>query len=170
MNKLLIFSHRILRTREYELIVTLILFFILLTFLALLQSHHLLLFLCGSRLALNGAFLELDLFLLLVLQLLGEGEVKQANGVRYEILFDLEIQRGVGAEGGRVVDLQNPGLKVRVKHDVETEDLEAHRVLDVIWLAATIDVRQLGLHRTDGFDNRGSDVPLHLVHVVSLLS
>jgi hypothetical protein len=69
-----------------------------------------------------------------------------------------------------VVDLQDPRLKVRVKHNVEAENLEAHWVLNVIWLAATIDVRQLWLHRTDGFDNSGTDISLDLLHVVSLLS
>ena len=76
MYELLILSHRILRAREYQLVLTLILFLILLAFLAFLQPHHLLLFLCGSGLALDGALLELDLFLLLVLELLGQGEVE----------------------------------------------------------------------------------------------
>lgn len=140
MYELLILSHLILRAREYQLVLTLILFLILLAFLAFLQPHHLLLFLCGSGLALDGALLELDLFLLLVLELLGQGEVEQADGVRDQVLLNLEIQGGVGAEGGGVVDLQDPGLKVRVEHNVETEDLEAHRVLNVVWLAAAIDV------------------------------
>jgi hypothetical protein len=34
-----------------------------------------------------------------------------------------------------VVDLEDPGFEVRVEHDVEAEELEAHRVLDIVWLA-----------------------------------
>ena len=57
-----------------------------------------------------------------------------------------------------MIDLEDPGLELLVEEDVEAEDLEAHRVLDVVRLARPVRVRQLGLHRADRLDDGLFDV------------
>jgi hypothetical protein len=40
-----------------------------------------------------------------------------------------------------VIDLEDPGFEARVKHDVEAENFETHRVLDIIGLATFVNMR-----------------------------
>ena len=77
-------------------------------------------------------------------ELLGLGllvDADEVQGVADERELDVEVERGVGAEAGRVVDLQQPGLGVPVDEDVEAEDLEADVVFIVLRLAAAEVVR-----------------------------
>ena len=67
-----------------------------------------------------------------------------------------------------MVDLEDPGFEARVQHHVEAQHLEAHRVLQVVRLATLVNVRQLGLNRADGLDDRLLDVSLHLLYIVAL--
>jgi len=52
-----------------------------------------------------------------------------------------------------VVHLEDPRLQFIVEEDVEAENLEAHRIFDVIGLATAISVRQLWLHCAHRLDN-----------------
>ena len=63
-------------------------------------------------------------------------DADKVQGVADKRELDVEVERGVGAEAGRVVDLQQPGLGVPVDEDVEAEDLEADVVVVVVRLAA----------------------------------
>ena len=57
-----------------------------------------------------------------------------------------------------MVDLQNPGLELVVKVDVEAKDLETHRVFNIVGLARSVSVRKLRLNCADCFDDCGLDV------------
>ena len=57
-----------------------------------------------------------------------------------------------------MIDFKDPGPQLIIQEDVEAEDLEAHRVLDVIRLARAVGVCKLRLHRADCLDDGGFDV------------
>ena len=52
-----------------------------------------------------------------------------------------------------MIDLQDPWFELLIEEDVEAKDLEAHRVLDIIWLAGTVSVSQLWLNSADSLDD-----------------
>ena len=69
-----------------------------------------------------------------------------------------------------MVHFEDPRFEVRIKHDVETEDLKTHRVLNIVWLAATVDVRKLWLHCADSLNYDSTDISLNLLHIMSFIS
>jgi hypothetical protein len=56
---------------------------------------------------------------------LADSCVHQHKSVLDEKALNLVVQRGIGAEAGGVVDLQEQGLQVLVEHDVESQQLKA---------------------------------------------
>ena len=100
--------------------------------------------LCLSR---EYPFLELHFLRVDVGVLALHGQVEDPERVLHQLLFDLEIEGGLGGEAGSVVDLDEPGLEVGVEHDVEPENLKAELVLDVFGLAGAVDVPHTGLTR-----------------------
>ena len=44
-----------------------------------------------------------------------------------------------------MIDLNKPGLGILVNEHVETENLEAHRIFEIIWLRCLVSMRQLRL-------------------------
>jgi len=107
----------------------------------LLGSHFLSFLRSYLSLALDGPALEFEGFLLFVLHFLEVTQVEQLDHVSDQILLHLEIKWRISAEGGRMVDLDDPGLELLVKEDIEAEDLEAHGVFHVVWLARPVGVR-----------------------------
>jgi len=62
-------------------------------------------------------------------------QIHQNKRISEQILLDLQIKRSVSCKAGSVVDFQNDGPQVRIKHNIEAEHFKAHIVLDVVWLA-----------------------------------
>ena len=97
--------------------------------------------------------LLLDLLLRLIPHLPFHREPQEPDGVRNQVLLDAEVEGGVGREGGRVVDLEEPGLRVLVEEDVEAEDLEAQGVLHVVGLGRPVGVGERGLGCDEGLQD-----------------
>jgi len=74
-------------------------------------------------------------------------EVHELDGVSNDVELELVVERRVGGERGRVVDLQQPDFVLVVDNYVHSEDLEAHVVFVVVGLATLVVVRQNGLGR-----------------------
>ena len=96
-------------------------------------------------------------------------EIQQLEGILDDVLFDFVIEGGVGGEGRRLVDFDEPGPEVLVDHDVEAEDLEAHRVIVVVRLARAVDVSHVWLPNDDRFDDDVLDALHDEVWVGTLL-
>mmetsp|Transcript_60616 Transcript_60616/g.172268 ORF Transcript_60616/g.172268 Transcript_60616/m.172268 type:complete len:245 (+) Transcript_60616:725-1459(+) len=95
-------------------------------------------------------------------------DVQQREGVPQHLLLHYPVQLRLSGEGGRVIDLQEPGLQLVVQHDVEAEHLEAHGVLRVVRLAAVVEVREARLHGDQGLDDQVLDLRDQGVDVVAL--
>lgn len=52
-----------------------------------------------------------------------------------------------------MVDLYQPWLQLVVQHDVESKNLKAHAVVDVIWLRCPVVVGHYGLRRAESLYN-----------------
>ena len=77
-----------------------------------------------------------------------------------QVKFYSFIKRTVCSKARKVIDLNYPGLKLLVDHNIHAQDLEACRVLEVIRLARSIGMREGWLHSDNSLD---TDV-LNLVH------
>ena len=86
-------------------------------------------------------------------------DVHEDQGVPDEALFDLAVERGVGGEAWSVVDLQDIGLALVIKHDIEPKDFEAHIIKVVVRLAGPDVVGEYGLSRNEGLDDHVFDLP-----------
>lgn len=62
-----------------------------------------------------------------------------------------------------MVDFNDPRLQFLIEKDVESKNLEAHGVLDVIRLTTSVGVCKLWLHRQQTFDNSFLDVTHNLL-------
>jgi hypothetical protein len=73
----------------------------------------------------------------------------------HQLEFDLPIERAVRAERCEGINLENEGLQLprgllaAGEDDVEAEDFEGERVLQVVRLAGPVDVLQVRRHRDD---------------------
>jgi hypothetical protein len=67
-----------------------------------------------------------------------------------------------------VVYLEDPRLETSVKHYIEPEDFETHRVFNVIWLATFVNMSQLGLHSAYCLYYGLFNISLNLVNIVPL--
>jgi len=96
----------------------------------------------------------------LLLLLLG-AHVQHHKCVMHQLKLDLPIQRAIRAERCEGIHLKDERLKLARgllaagQDDVEAEDFEGERILQVVWLARPVDVLQVGCHRDDGL---GDDV------------
>jgi hypothetical protein len=72
-------------------------------------------------------------------------EIQHRDGIRYQILLDVEVEGRICGETGRLIHLQEPGFRFGINKDVETEDLEAHGVLQVVGFRAALEVRDVRL-------------------------
>jgi len=97
------------------------------------------------------------------------GDVDEGEGVADEALLDERVERGVGGEAGRVVDLQDHGLERAVEDHVEPQDLEAHVVAEVVRLAGAVVVGEGGLHRDERLGDEPADLAPDLLAAVALL-
>ena len=77
-------------------------------------------------------------------------QIKQPEGIRYHILLDIIIKRGVRPEGWRLVDFDEPGSKVLVNHDIEPQNLKAHRIIIIVRLARPVYMCHVRLPNYDG--------------------
>ena len=74
----------------------------------------------------------------------------------HQLQLNFPIQRAVRAERCESVYLKHEGLQLARRFlapgedDVEAEDFEGERVLQVVWLAGPVDVLQVRRHRDDG--------------------
>jgi hypothetical protein len=82
-----------------------------------------------------------------------DGEAEHPESVGHQVPLDLEVEGGVRCKAGRVVYLKEPGLAKVVDEDVETENLKAHRVLEVVGLGTPIRVGQGWLSSQEGLYN-----------------
>jgi hypothetical protein len=105
----------------------------------------LLLLLIHLGLADEHSLLLLEPLLLDVLILPLPREVQHRDGIRYQVLLDVEVKGRICRETGRLIHLQKPGFRFGIDEDVETEDLEAHGVLQVVGFRAALEVRDVRL-------------------------
>ena len=68
-----------------------------------------------------------------------------------------------------MVHFDDRRLQILVEEDVEAQDLKAHRVLEVVWLAGSIRVSELRLHGYETLNDRLLDVRHHFLGVVAML-
>ena len=64
----------------------------------------------------------------------------------HEVELNLLVEGAVGAVGGQHVDLEHEGPDLVVQDDVEAQNLEAHGVFEVVWLARAVRVLETRLH------------------------
>ena len=64
-------------------------------------------------------------------------QVKNRDAIVDHPLLDLVVKRTVSLKGGHLIDFNEGWLQLMVYHDVEAEDLKAHTVLNIVWLART---------------------------------
>ena len=126
--------------------------------LKLLLPMLLLLLLVHLGLADEHTLLLLEPFLLDVLILPLPREVQHRDCVRYQVLLDVEVEGRICRETGRLIHLQEPGFRFGIDEDVETEDLEAHGVLQVVGFRAPLEVRDVRLPGNQCFHNDILDV------------
>ena len=60
-----------------------------------------------------------------------------------------------------MIDLNDPGFELFVEEDVKTENFKAHRVLDIVRLARSVRVCQLGLHSANSLNDCRFDIVEH---------
>lgn len=65
------------------------------------------------------------------------------KGVSYYVLFNVIIQRRIGAKTRTMVDLQKPGLCEIVQVYVEAKNLEAERILQILRFGGSVKVVHL---------------------------
>ena len=92
----------------------------------------LLLLLVHLGLADEHSLLLLEPLLLDILILPLPREVQHLDGIRYQILLDVEVKGRICGKTGRLIHLQQPCLRFGINKDVEAKDLEAHGVLQVV--------------------------------------
>jgi len=66
----------------------------------------------------------------------------------------------VSLEAGGLVHFKQPRFGVSIDQHVEAEHLEAHVEGTVVWLARTITVKQIRLHRDQRLDDQVGDFEL----------
>lgn len=96
-------------------------------------------------LATHNPVLKQDLLVLSVHHLPFLRQPEQSNRVSDQFPFDLRIEWRVAGETGTVVYFEQVGLALVVQHYVEAENLEEHRILEVVPLELLVGVRQIGL-------------------------
>ena len=62
-------------------------------------------------------------------------QVEEPKSIRYKLLLDPRIQPRFSLEGGGLIHLDEPRLRISIKHHIEAQDLETQLVLNVIRLA-----------------------------------
>ena len=95
--------------------------------------------------------------------------VEHLDGVSENILLHFVVERRVCREGRRLVYFDQPGPEVLVDHDVEAEDLEAHRVVDAFGLADPVHVVHVRLANDYRLHYDVLDLFPNLVGVATLL-
>jgi len=85
------------------------------------------------------------------------------ESVPNKVELDAFVKRAVCAEARQVVYLDEPGLKLLVYHDIHAEDLEAHRVLEVVRLTRPVGVRECRLHSDHCFHANVFNTVHHLL-------
>mmetsp|Transcript_13219 Transcript_13219/g.23377 ORF Transcript_13219/g.23377 Transcript_13219/m.23377 type:complete len:226 (-) Transcript_13219:903-1580(-) len=93
-------------------------------------------------------------------------DTQQLKAVSQNLFFHNTVKLGFCSKGGRVIDLQEPRLKLVIQHDVEAQYLKAHAIVHIIWLATTIEVRQARLNCNQGLDDQVLDLHVQRVDVV----
>jgi hypothetical protein len=110
-----------------------VLFFVFVSSTCFLDDEGLSLFRCVF-LALSRHHPILDFFVPLRLHLLLPliVDIEDIERICNQAFLDVAVERSVGCEAGRVVDLEEVGIEFVVDHDVEAQDLEAHIVGEVV--------------------------------------
>jgi hypothetical protein len=96
--------------------------------------------------------------LLDVLVLSFPSEIKNIYGVTYQVLLNVKVEGRICRKAGGLIHLQEPRLAFRVDEDVETEDLKAHRVLQVIGFGTSVKMRNARLPSDESLHNDLFDV------------
>lgn len=68
----------------------------------------------------------LQLFLALLI------DVEEGERISDQILFDVLIERSIRGEAGSIVDLQEVGVELMVKHDIEPQYFKAHVIGEIV--------------------------------------
>ena len=74
------------------------------------------------------------------------GHIEQFKHVFEQTLLDDQIQWTLRGKRRRVIDLQQHGLAIPVRDDVEAQDLEAHEAFGIGWLASMVVMGQVLLY------------------------
>mmetsp|Transcript_25336 Transcript_25336/g.41285 ORF Transcript_25336/g.41285 Transcript_25336/m.41285 type:complete len:340 (-) Transcript_25336:376-1395(-) len=97
-------------------------------------------------------------------------QVQEVETVLQDLMFHLMIKFRLRGKGGRMVHLQQPRLQLLIQHHVETQDLKAHAVVDIFWLATVVKVGQAWLHCNQCLDDQILNLQDEGVHIVPLAS
>lgn len=128
--------------------------------LLLCEPAHLDPLLVGPLLPLAGGQPLLDVLVPLHLDVVLDlvGEVEQPQRVPDRVLLDQAVQWGVRGKTGRVVHLfyiqqylEKQRVELRIQDHVEAQQLEAHVVAEVVWLAGPVRARQHRMPRNKCF-------------------
>jgi len=95
-------------------------------------------------------------------------DAHELEGIFHEVELELLVEGGVGGEAGTLVDLQQPGLHVRVDEHVEAEDLEALVVGGAVEEELLLVAQQLLVDGGDGSEDQGVDFAFQPLGVLVL--
>jgi hypothetical protein len=65
-------------------------------------------------------------------------DIEHGESITQHSFLDFVVQRGVSGETWRLIDFQEPRSTLIVDHNIETKDLEAHGIIEVIWLTTLV--------------------------------
>ena len=103
---------------------------------------------------------------LLILQTIApfNTQVEKCDAVMDDPLLDLVVERTISLERGHLIDFDERWLELVIDHNVKAQDLEAHAIFNVIWLARAVQMEYMRLRQAQCFDNDLIDLILHLFH------
>ena len=100
--------------------------------LPLLSTNH--------NFAFDSPLLQVQGFLTFYLHFFVVVQIQQFDRIANQAFFHFEVQSRICCKARCVVDFQNPGLQILIKKNIKTKDFEAHTIVKIVWLAASVGV------------------------------
>lgn len=121
---------------------------------------------CGDFVGVAFQESPLQLLFLLIFQAVAtlHTQVKKRNAVVDHPLLDLVVKRTVRLKRRHLVDFDEGRLQFVIYHDVESQNLEAHAILNVVWLARTVQMVNVRLRQAERLDYDLIDLVLYSFH------
>jgi len=137
----------------------------------LVKFHPVLIFLVSwkaQKFSVHDAMIEVRLKVLRIHCFAFSRYTKEPNGIPDQLTLDFFIEWAVRREAGAVVDFEEVRLAFVVQHDIEAEDLKAHRVLEVVYLTGAHSIGNLWLPSDKRLHNNVFDTLHQFLRVLSL--